>query len=159
MAYSLNFPNVERFRTPAGVYNFPDTPSLINITLTSPDTYMAEFFIPDVSSFKFIGSPAKFFSFPNLLQQPSPTSDLGSIMFRIENHKLDTEFVSDFQFLEYSVYAGLSDEARLGFHSISPLFLTKTGNQSTYKNYLEGLPDFPTSKLPISMYKGHPNAE
>jgi len=158
VAYTRNFPNLSRFNGLQGAFNSPDVPRSLNVKRLNGNKFKTEFFIPDVSSFKFIGSPAKFFKFPHPLNYPSATSDLGSIVIRIRNYEQPNQIEVEHPRIAYSVNVGLSDETRFGFHSIAPIFVAKTGSQSTYKAF-DGPDEFhPIALLPSSMYKSHPGS-
>ena len=67
----------------------------------------------------------------------------------------------DRNYVQVDVFAGLTDESRLGFHTIAPIFTVKSGDKGTYAISTYGINSSPTANtlmLLKSMYKGHPNA-
>lgn len=102
-----------------------------------------EFFVPDVTLYKFMGSPMKFLqatTFPKL-----STLDFGSIYIRYSN--ADTKKVA---VARRTVYVGLSDETRFGFHAMaSPFVIGK--DKSPYFSQPGTLP---SGLKPPAMYLG-----
>lgn len=156
LAYAANFVNPANFNTLTSVQ--PDTTRTLRVIQNGGKAYV-EFFVPDVSAFKFIGSPSKFYKSTDTTQLQSPTSDLGTIFYRIRGEFRTYGTVSDQYKVNVQISVGLSDETRFGFHCIAPIFVAKAGSRSTYW-YLNpnGSRTNPISLLPLAMYKGHPNA-
>lgn len=103
-----------------------------------------EFFIPDVTFYKFMGSPNKFLqvngNFTNL-----STMDFGNIFIRYTNANSNHS-----AFARRSIYVGLSDEARLGHHAMaSPFVITKK-----YSPYYSAPGSLPLGVLPPYLYYG-----
>lgn len=153
--YALSRVNMLRFDEVAD--NPPDVPRALNMTQTGPRV-MSEFFIPDVSAFKFIGSPSKYFKTADG-RLPSATSNLGSIVVRIRSPFRNVTTPASRLKLDFAVSAGLSDETRFGFHSIAPIFMVTGGTKSTYvmSDTNQTLQDN-IMDLPASMYKSHPGS-
>jgi hypothetical protein len=156
-AYAANYANSSNFNAAASTQ--PDTIRTLRIIRSGGKAY-TEFFVPDVSCFKFIGSPSKFYKSSDTTQLLSPTSDLGTIYYRIRGDFRTFTSTLDQYKVNIEVSVGLSDETRFGFHSIAPLFVNKTGSKSTYW-FLnsDNSRTNPIALLPSAMYKGHPNAE
>ena len=77
-----------------------------------------EFTIPDTSFYKFMGSPNKFLTFSSATAPPNlSTADFGSFIVEISNMhgSLSVNPIVE-------LYVGLTDESRMGFHSIAPPF-------------------------------------
>lgn len=78
-----------------------------------PNVYnysLYEFVIPNTTIYKFIGSPDKMTGSNTLLS----TGDMGSLILTIDSD------ASDYN-LSAAIYVGLTDESRLGFHTIAPI--------------------------------------
>lgn len=144
----------------------PDTEYVPPLMLASNDKSVDstrgsfEFLIPDMNPFKFVGGPNKYRT--RILTQSSPFEDMGHLYIRVYSEKFDESAVpGDRNYLQLDVFAGLTDESRLGFHTIAPSFTVQSGNKGTYaiSTYANtGTPTANTLMLLKSMYKGHPNA-
>jgi hypothetical protein len=87
-------------------------------------TAMYEFVIPDTSFFKFLGSPEKFRNFSGTSTPPAvSTADFGTYVMQIAN----TNVMQGVQFT-METFVGLTDETRMGFHSIAPPFTISKKN-------------------------------
>jgi len=75
-----------------------------------------EFVIPDVTFYKFMGSPNKLH--PGMNKLPLSSSDFGNILIYATNSHT-TETVT----LRVNYSTGLTDESRMGHHSMAPVFL------------------------------------
>lgn len=78
-----------------------------------PNVYnysLYEFVIPNTTIYKFVGSPDKMTGTRTLLS----TGDMGSLLLTIDSD------ASDYN-LSAVIYVGLTDESRLGFHTIAPV--------------------------------------
>lgn len=121
-------------------FPFQDIPIVYN---TTDKVY--EFVIPDVTYYKFMGSPYKFFSSSSTTPQPLSTNDFGSIYLRYVN----TSIAIGSAFTR-TLYVGLSDESRFGHHAIaSPFIIEKS--QSPYYSFPGTLP---SGIKPPAMYYG-----
>lgn len=116
-----------------------------------------EFLVPDMNPFKFVGGHNKYR--PTNVIASSPQEDMGSIYIVLKNGPLpvggETNNVS------MDIFTGLTDESRLGFHTIAPIFGIRSGNRGTYGISRFNSPNIPavnTLLLPRSLYKGHPSA-
>lgn len=86
---------------------------------TESHTRLYEFTVPDVTFYKFMGSPAKFYDAASSTDNYS-TSDFGSLYIRYTN------LSSDRIFLQNTLMFGLTDESRLGHHCLaSPFIIVK----------------------------------
>lgn len=103
----------------------------ISTTQESANTFLFEFIIPNISFYKYIGSPDKLFGTNNGLS----TRDLGDIVIY--------DSFND-EAMTYIVYTGLSDESRLGFHTIAPYIVPyqlEGKLQTVYSGNFETGPD------------------
>lgn len=98
--------------------------------------YVAEYEIPNLSPWKFIGAPNKLDS---TSPQTSPLAAMGYLLIGIQNNT-DEEATMNIEHL-----VGFSDESRLGFHSIAPVVSFSTG-ETLRQNSLYGT----TSNAPFS---------
>lgn len=109
-----------------------------------------EFVVPNTSFFKYIGSPDKFLVKNGGATDFSPASDCGSVIAIITNRSIDRTERFHIEF-----YAGLTDESRLGYHTIAPVYrLYKAdgyvlGNNSSPISAVSSVPNkytyFPTT--------------
>jgi hypothetical protein len=154
--YSYSKTNVDRFDAYTDV--IPAVPRALNIFQQSGKMY-TEFFIPDISSFKFIGSPTKFHKYDDG-RLVSAASNLGSIIFRVKSPFRNVTTPAQQLRMDVDISVGLADETRFGFHTLAPMFTASTGGVSTYVMADTGnsLQDN-LAVLPASMYKSHPRAE
>lgn len=109
-----------------------------------------EFVIPDTSFYKFLGGPDKFRNFSGSAIPPvTSTSDFGTFVIQLANNynpstKLD---------LIVETFVGLTDETRMGHHSIAPPFTVSkkfayyTGNGSSQVDPMD-------TTLNPNLYKG-----
>lgn len=118
---SKALPNVAAFPSPGPTTNLGEIPLTFqsNPITDNTTTYSYEFVIPDTSFYKFMGSPDKFRDFAgSATASQLSTSDFGSLVIQFLNEsKID-------QYFETELYVGLTDESRLGFHSIAPPFVS-----------------------------------
>lgn len=98
-------------------FQFPLTNIEIPTTVDNQKVY--EFTVPNVSIFKFLGSPTKLSSTAAVTGFSPAVSDLGFLSVTFST--ADTQEIKAF----YTVEASFSDETRLGFHTISPLIYRK----------------------------------
>lgn len=158
ISYLRNSPNMQNFLDTSDIYKFPDTPRTLNVHRIGGFAF-TEFFIPDISSFKFIGAPNKFYKYGNQVQTTNPASDLGSLVVRIRNYGAVQTVPANYTKLLYNVSVGLSDETRFGFHTIAPIYVIRAGLNATYvKRTTDGTVQYPSSFLPNTIYAGHPHA-
>lgn len=116
-----------------------------------------EFLVPDMNSFKFVGGHNKYR--PTNVSAASPQEDMGSIHIVVKGYALP-EGVEKNK-ISVDVFAGLTDESRLGFHTIAPIFGIQCGNRGTYGISRFNSPSTPAVNaipLPKALYKGHPGA-
>jgi hypothetical protein len=154
--YSYSKTNTNRFDQWSDV--IPAVPRALNISQLSGKMH-TEFFIPDISSFKFIGSPTKFHKY-NDGRLISAASNLGSIVFRVKSPFRNVTTPAQQLKMDVDISVGLADETRFGFHTLAPMFTATSGGFSTYVMMDTGnsLQDN-LAYLPASMYKSHPGAE
>nr|URG14450.1 MAG: capsid protein [Picornaviridae sp.] len=133
--------NLPTHRTP---FPFQDIPVVFNAI-----TSVYEFTIPDVTLYKFMGSPNKFFAALEdaILPEPLSTQDFGSIYIRYEN----TSRIEKVYF-KTDLYVGLTDESRFGHHTIATPFRINKKNSPYYDT--PGL--VPTGIGLKSIYYGSP---
>lgn len=116
----------------------------------SEGSHLYEFMIPDVTYYKFMGSPAKLTTsaFPT---EPLSTFDFGSLLITITN-------ISEYDLtLQKEIYFGMSDETRLGFHCIAPLVALPTEGDkriTLYGGNINSNTDLPTVSRSPFLYKG-----
>lgn len=108
-----------------------------------------EFVIPDTSFYKFMGGPDKFRDFDsNYAGETLSTADFGTFILQFANLREDKPARFTLE-----TFVGLTDESRLGFHSIAPVFSVN----KTYAYYL-GDSSNATNPIPSSLnpnlYKG-----
>lgn len=111
--------------------------------ISDSNSKLFEFFIPDVTLYKFMGSPMKFLqttTFPKL-----STLDFGSIYIRYNN--ANTERVA---FARRAIYVGLSDETRFGFHAMASPFVIEKDKSP----YFSAPGALPSGIKPPAMYYG-----
>lgn len=106
--------------------NFP-LPYSIVPTFKQPQMsrIMFEFKVPNLSPYKFIGSPEKYLDTAQRISLPYvlSTSDCGNILINIRNDNLEAFHG------RIRIYASLTDESRLGFHCFAPkLTMGSSGN-------------------------------
>ena len=110
-------PNLNSFVSPmvASIIGDPPLPLTIVSRNTDTQTIVYEFVVPDTSFFKFLGGPDKFYNFSGSTAHPKlAISDFGNLVFQFSN---TTNKVITFH---VEMFFGLTDESRLGFHSIAP---------------------------------------
>lgn len=124
----------------SSIYGEPPFTYQVNPVKQFGNTVVYEFVVPDTSYYKFLGSPEKFKDFSSsTVTIPLSTNDFGSLVLIFTNYAREHPF---------SVYAetfvGLTDESRMGFHSIAPPF-TLSKSLAFYKgnnaNFDGPLPD------------------
>jgi len=108
-----------------------------------------EFTVPDTSFYKFLGGPNKFYNFDgNGNPEEVAQGDFGSILFQITNLSRDKR--ADYTF---EVFVGLTDETRMGYHSIAPPFVVyKTA--ATYTGNSQSSTSPPSNVVNTYLYKG-----
>ena len=110
-------PNLHSFVSPmvASIIGDPPLPLSIVSRHTDTKTITYEFVVPDTSFFKFLGGPDKFYNFSGSTSFPKlAISDFGNLVFQFSNTTNKTiKFHAE-------MFFGLTDESRLGFHSIAP---------------------------------------
>lgn len=110
-------PNLNSFVSPmvASIIGDPPLPLTIVSRNTDTQTIVYEFVVPDTSFFKFLGGPDKFYNFAGSTAYPKlAISDFGSLVFQFSNTTN-----KEIRF-HIEMFFGLTDESRLGFHSIAP---------------------------------------
>jgi hypothetical protein len=124
------------------------TPATGNETV---GTQMYEYIIPDVTFYKFMGSPAKLATstYPTL---PLSTFDFGTILLTINNYGTENSVYG------IEIFAGLSDETRFGFQCIAPRIEIPIAPQGTI-NTLYGGNIYSQGGVPLGtrnqfLYKG-----
>nr|UNY42147.1 MAG: polyprotein [Picornavirales sp.] len=108
-----------------------------------PNSKLYEFFIPDVTLYKFMGSPNKLLV-SNSYQKLS-TMDFGSLYIRYSNADALKMVI-----VKRNTYVGLSDESRFGLHSLASPFII----EKQYSPYFSEPGVLPTGLKPPSMYVG-----
>lgn len=116
---------------------------------SNPAQAVFEFTTPDTSYYKYLGSPNKFYTAATLPAQTPElsTADFGTILVQMSN--IDTkDLISNFEFM-----VGLTDESRMGFHSLAPTFI----QDKNTANYV-GTDTDPYAQIPNTLnpyvYKG-----
>jgi hypothetical protein len=129
---------VPQFNTP---FPFQDVP-----LIDEPNSKLYEFVIPDVTYYKFMGSPNKFLQVGDVSNiQNLSTMDFGCLYIRYYNSS--TKYPA---LVRRSLYCGLTDESRFGHHALASPFVIRKA-LSPYFNQ-PGV--FPSGSLPPSMYFG-----
>jgi len=138
LGMSTNPGCIEQNTTPTyGLY----APYQIDAVQISPHSYLYEFVIPDVTYFKYMGSPNKMAAGAIA---PLATSDFGCIFLVIINNS-DSR-IGD----TVTVRVGLTDESRMGHHAMATPYLIDKA-QSPYLE-ASGLP--PKGTLNSNLYLG-----
>ena len=126
----------------------------VNVTTTSLGY---EFTIPDVTYYKFMGGPYKYLFPLDGISSSSlySTCDFGTLL--IYMNSVDATGGADAVLAYESVFVGLDDTSRLGFHSIAPIFGIQKLN-SIYTGF-DGSPDRPVpgDGLNKYLYRGSVN--
>jgi hypothetical protein len=92
-------------------------------------TAIYEFVIPNVSIFDFYGSDfSRFTSDANEIGNYRPSGDFGSLLINLPSFTSDTVYPP---ICTASVYMGLTDETRLGFQVLAPIFSIPTATLPT----------------------------
>jgi hypothetical protein len=91
---------------------------MVNIQDAGGFSQMFEFSVPNVSFYKYIGSPAKMTG----SDKPYSTQDLGTVVITADGEE---EFEDP---ILINVYAGFTDESRMGYQVIAPIIIP---NQNT----------------------------
>lgn len=113
-----------------------------------------EFSIPNITWYKFMGSMYKYmtpdqiastYTHKNILS----TADFGHLVVKLQNMNWPTVKVP---YYETKLYVGLTDESRLGFHTIAPVFSVRKGKMDVY---LGENGEYTVAKLPRAIYFGH----
>jgi hypothetical protein len=107
--------SVTRAISPDGSRKAGKDQKLLNDTLENVSIY--EFVVPNTSLYKFIGGPEKYSLLPNSLA----ISDIGNLVLFNKNAMMITTYFS------------FTDETRLGFHSIAPIFTPCIASGTTNK--------------------------
>lgn len=106
-----------------------------------------EFVIPNTTIYKFVGSPDKMTGINTGLS----TSDMGNLLLSIDGDSSQTPVVA-------IMYVGLTDESRLGFHTIAPIIFpaqeaqTETLDTLYTGDYFQGANQQPTTTNNPFMY-------
>lgn len=135
---------------PNGFYPLPyQITPVITSQLSTASTY--EFVIPDVTYYKFMGSPNKLGT-PFTLYTLLSTYDFGSLVLTFENLSIDGTQ------LGVEIFAGLTDETRFGYHTIAPLVSIMTNGTGSLETLYGGNPNdvfaAPLSARNNYLYKG-----
>lgn len=123
---------------------YPTLPYQVTAVDEQAQTRIYEFTIPDVTFYKYMGSPIKFYSPNVVLSDQLSTNDFGSIYMRYNNR------VGEAITLRTVVSVGLTDESRMGFHTLAPVIRVNK-HRSPYLMYNQTTP--PSIKSP-SLYRG-----
>lgn len=119
-------PNINAFASPFSPSDSIPLPFQI-IGKESTSTHVVyEFSVPDTAFYKFMGGPNKFYDnsasiFPELSQ-----GDFGSVLLQFTNLAQNKVAIYTFE-----LFVGLTDESRLGFHTIAPPFIVEKAS-ATY---------------------------
>lgn len=113
-------------------------------------SFLYEFTIPDVTYFKFMGSPNKLVDY-NTPTIPLATQDFGHVLINIINSSASAITVG------VQLYAGFTDESRFGFHSIAPRIIPLIWKpEETDPDYIQtlyqGNPDSSAKPPPAAVY-------
>jgi len=125
------------YRSP---FPFQDIPVIFDIF-----TQTYEFVIPDVTFYKFMGSPQKFLNSFFAYEKLS-TMDFGSLYIRYYNSNNSTKCNG-----RRSIYVGLTDESRFGHHAMASPFTIR----KFISPYFDAPNQLPTGNLPTNMYVGN----
>lgn len=133
----------------SSLYGEPPFTYQVNPVKQFGNTVIYEFVVPDTSYYKFMGSPEKFKDFLSATPtNPLSTNDFGSLVLIFTNYAREHPFTV---FAE--TFIGLTDESRMGFHSIAPPF-TLSKSLAFYKG-TNADPNAPlTDTLNPFVYKG-----
>jgi hypothetical protein len=94
--------------------------NFVEIPAIDDNIRLFEFTIPDVTLYKFMGSPMKYYAQPPIYPESYSTNDFGSLYIRYTNtDEQEIQFKSNFIF-------GLTDESRFGHHTMAvPFYIDK----------------------------------
>ena len=125
----------------------PGFPSQLNPVLFQNNKLVYEFTTPDLSYYKFMGSPSKFESFSSPVPSTGTlsTNDFGSLYVRAINYGLSTS-----KAVTLRVTVGLTDESRFGMHSLAPPYSI----DKSISPYLLDSGATPAPKGALGVYKG-----
>lgn len=113
------------------------------------NTSAYEFEVPNVTYYKFMGSPDQFRPFSGSLPvNVLSTADYGNLVFVLVRPQTALP-----QPVSMELFFGLSDESRLGFHAIAPPFKVMYPN-GVYLGRNTSVTDFIVGTLNPMMYKG-----
>lgn len=125
-------------------YKYPTLPYQVTASNEQTQTRLYEFTVPDVTYYKYMGSPLKFYNPSSVVTNQLSTTDFGSLYFRYNNRANEPII------LRSVISVGLTDESRMGFHTLAPV-IDIDKQHSPYLMYNQTTP--PTLKLP-SLYRG-----
>lgn len=111
--------------------------------ISESSSKLYEFFIPDVTFYKFMGSPMKFLS--SDVYSKLSTLDFGSLYIRYFNSNNEKQATA-----RRTTYVGLSDESRFGFHAMASPFTI----EKVWSPYYNKPGVLPTGNKPPAMYRG-----
>jgi len=120
-----------------------DTPFQVNPVKDTNESYIFEFVIPDVTFFKYMGSPNKLSIGTSNL--PLATADFGSIYLLSMNNTAEIETINKVVFT-----VGLTDESRMGHHTAATVFRII----KLWSPYLEVSGSTPSGVRNGNIYKG-----
>lgn len=120
----------------------PPIPFQVDPISVTVSTSGFEFIIPDVTLYKFMGSPDKYRG-TSVVFDPLSTADFGSVLVKVEN----TSTLLPISGM-LSMFFGLTDESRFGFHTMAPPFVINKGDSIYFGNGIS-----PTAVVPTSLNK------
>lgn len=107
---------------------------------------VTEFEVPCVTTYKFVGGTDKYLLHGNVINS---TSDCGHILIQARSSGEDLK-------VEHIIEVGLTDESRMGFHTVAPLVVvgTKGSRQTLYLGNIISPTGQPSTARSPSMYYG-----
>lgn len=119
------------------------TPFQVQPVRETSEAFYFEFVIPDVTYFKYMGSPNKMSA--GNTYSPLATADFGNIYVMAMNNTAELEILNKIVFT-----VGLTDESRMGHHAMATVFKII----KIWSPYLEVDGSFPTGIRNPNIYKG-----
>lgn len=119
----------------------PYAPYQLDAVQTSPHQYLFEFIIPDVTYFKYMGSPNKM---SGGIIEPLATSDFGTLFLVVMNNT-DVKITN-----KITIRVGLTDESRMGHHAMATPYLL----DKAFSPYVEASGSPPSGDRNVNIYKG-----
>jgi hypothetical protein len=147
-AASVNAAAFSSYVSPSSLGEVPLTASVVARDLVQRSvTY--EFVVPNTCFYKYLGSPEKFKNFgSSVLPVSLSTLDFGSIVFQMVN--LGSKNLD----LGIELFVGLTDESRMGFHTIAPPFAVYKGSNCYYLGNNTSATGTISSTLNTFVYRG-----